>query len=78
VQPAARRATAAGQRLRADRARGGAKGGHLLESVYVSRELNINVQDENYVINDYDFVECGEISVSEVLAKSDNTVFSCS
>ena len=34
------------------------------ESLYVSRELNINFHDENYVINNYDFVERGVISVS--------------
>jgi penicillin-binding protein 1A len=45
------------------------------ESVYVSRELNISFQDENYVINNYDFVERGEISIYEAMAESDNTVF---
>jgi penicillin-binding protein 1A len=45
------------------------------ESVYVSRELNISFQDEYYVINNYDFVERGEISIYEAMAESDNTVF---
>ena len=45
------------------------------ESVYVSRELNLSFQDEYYVINNYDFVERGEISIYEAMAKSDNTVF---
>jgi len=45
------------------------------ESVYVSRDLNISFQDENYVINNYDFVERGEISIYEAMAESDNTVF---
>ena len=45
------------------------------ESVYVSRELNISFQDENYVINNYDFVERGEVSIYEAMAESDNTVF---
>jgi penicillin-binding protein 1A len=45
------------------------------ESVYVSRELNLSFQDEYYVINNYDFVERGEISIYEAMAESDNTVF---
>ena len=45
------------------------------ESVYVSRELNISFQDENYVRNNYDFVERGEVSIYEAMAESDNTVF---
>ncbi len=45
------------------------------ESVYVSQELNFDFQDEHYVINNYDFVERGEITVSEAMAESDNTVF---
>jgi membrane peptidoglycan carboxypeptidase len=44
-------------------------------SVYVSRELNFSFLDEEYVINNYDFVERGEITVSEAMAESDNTVF---
>ena len=45
------------------------------ESVYVSRELNIRFQGEYYVINNYDFVERGEVSIYEAMAESDNTVF---
>ena len=45
------------------------------ESVYVSRELSFSFLDEDYVINNYDFVERGEISVYEAMAESDNTVF---
>ncbi|MDF2701115.1 MAG: glycosyl transferase, family 51 [Rubrobacteraceae bacterium] len=44
-------------------------------SVYVSRELTFSFLDEHYVINNYDFVERGEISVAEAMAESDNTVF---
>ena len=44
-------------------------------SVYVSRELNFSFLDEEYVINNYEFVERGEITVSEAMAESDNTVF---
>ena len=45
------------------------------ESVYVSHELHFSFLNEYYVINNYDFVERGEISVREALAESDNTVF---
>ncbi|MDP8948955.1 MAG: penicillin-binding protein, partial [Actinomycetota bacterium] len=45
------------------------------ESIYVSRELNIRFQNEYYLIENYDSVERGEISVSEAMAESDNTVF---
>ena len=45
------------------------------QSVYVSRELTFDFLDESYVINNYDFVERGEISVYEAMAESDNTVF---
>src|SRR5918998_780708 len=45
------------------------------ESVYVSHDLNIRFQGEHYSIHNYDFVERGEISVSEATAESDNTVF---
>ena len=44
-------------------------------SVYLSRELNFSFLDEEYVINNYEFVERGEITVSEAMAESDNTVF---
>jgi penicillin-binding protein 1A len=45
------------------------------ESVYTSHDLNIHFQDEYYAIENYDFVERGEISLSEATAESDNTVF---
>jgi membrane peptidoglycan carboxypeptidase len=45
------------------------------ESVYVSHELNFRFLNEYYVINNYDFVERGEISVRDAMAESDNTVF---
>ena len=38
-------------------------------------ELNFRFLNEYYVINNYDFVERGEISVREAMAESDNTVF---
>ncbi|HSL01338.1 MAG TPA: transglycosylase domain-containing protein [Rubrobacteraceae bacterium] len=45
------------------------------ESTYISHELNFSYQDEYYVINNYDYVERGEITISEATAQSDNTVF---
>ena len=45
------------------------------QSTYISRELNFRFQDEYYEIHNYDFVERGEISVSDAMAESDNTVF---
>src|SRR5215210_908567 len=45
------------------------------QSTYISRELNFHFQDEYYEIHNYDFVERGEIPVSEAMAESDNTVF---
>jgi penicillin-binding protein 1A len=45
------------------------------QSIYVSQELNIRFQSEYYVIQNYDSVERGEISISEAMAESDNTVF---
>jgi penicillin-binding protein 1A len=45
------------------------------KSVYVSHNLNIRFQDEYYTIENYDSVERGEISLSEAMAESDNTVF---
>jgi penicillin-binding protein 1A len=44
-------------------------------SIYVSEELDIHFQNEYYVIDNYDSVERGEISLSEAMAESDNTVF---
>jgi penicillin-binding protein 1A len=45
------------------------------ESIYVSEELGIRFQNEYYVIDNYDSVERGEISLREAMAESDNTVF---
>ncbi len=45
------------------------------ETTYVSQELNFSFQDEYYAIENYDSVERGEISISEAMAESDNTVF---
>jgi len=45
------------------------------QSTYVSKELNINFQEKNYVVANYESVERGEISISEAMAESDNTVF---
>ncbi len=45
------------------------------QSVYVSRDLGFTFQNEYYEVSNYDFVERGEISVSEAMAESDNTVF---
>ena len=45
------------------------------ESIYVSHTLAFDFADEHYVINNYDFVERGEITVSKAMAESDNTVF---
>lgn len=44
-------------------------------STYFSRRLAFSFQDEYYVIENYDAVERGEISISEAMAESDNTVF---
>ena len=45
------------------------------ESTYISRGLSFDFEDEYYEINNYDYVERGEISVSDAMAESDNTVF---
>ena len=45
------------------------------ESIYVSEEIGIRFQNEYYVIDNYDSVERGEISLREAMAESDNTVF---
>ena len=45
------------------------------KSIYVSEELGIRFQNEYYVIDNYDSVERGEISLREAMAESDNTVF---
>src|SRR5215210_1170172 len=45
------------------------------QSTYMSRQLNFQFEDEYYEIHNYDFIERGEISVSDAMAESDNTVF---
>ena len=45
------------------------------ESIYISQDLTFDFEDEYYEIHNYDYVERGEISVSEAMAESDNTVF---
>ena len=45
------------------------------ETTYVSQSLDVSFQDRNYTIHNYDYVERGEISVSEATAESDNTVY---
>jgi len=45
------------------------------QSTYVSRDLNLQFQKKYYEIHNYDFIERGEISVSDAMAESDNTVF---
>ena len=45
------------------------------DTVYVSKDLNVNFQGVEYPVNNYKFVERGPISVSDAMVKSDNTVF---
>jgi penicillin-binding protein 1A len=45
------------------------------ESTYISHELTFDFQNEYYEIHNYDYIERGEISVSDAMAESDNTVF---
>ncbi|MGB3633005.1 MAG: transglycosylase domain-containing protein [Rubrobacteraceae bacterium] len=45
------------------------------ETVYVSKDLNVNFEDLDYEVFNYDFVERGPISVEEAMVESDNTVF---
>ena len=45
------------------------------QSTYISRGLNFYYQDKFYEVHNYDFVERGEISVSDAMAESENTVF---
>jgi len=44
-------------------------------STYISHELTFDFQNEYYEIHNYDYIERGEISVSDAMAESDNTVF---
>jgi penicillin-binding protein 1A len=45
------------------------------ESTYISHDLTFDFEDEYYEIHNYDYIERGEISVSDAMAESDNTVF---
>jgi penicillin-binding protein 1A len=45
------------------------------ESTYVSQDLAFDFEDEHYEIHNYDYIERGEISISDAMAESDNTVF---
>ncbi len=45
------------------------------ESTYISQDLAFDFRDEYYEVHNYDYVERGEISISEAMAESDNTVF---
>jgi membrane peptidoglycan carboxypeptidase len=45
------------------------------ESTYISQDLAFDFQDEYYEVHNYDYVERGEISISDAMAESDNTVF---
>ena len=45
------------------------------ETTYISQSLDVSFQENNYTIHNYDYVERGEISVSEATAESDNAVY---
>lgn len=45
------------------------------DTIYVSKDLNVNFQDLDYEVVNYDFVERGPITVQEAMVESDNTVF---
>jgi membrane peptidoglycan carboxypeptidase len=45
------------------------------QSTYVSHELTFDFNNEYYEIHNYDYIERGEISLSDAMAESDNTVF---
>ncbi len=45
------------------------------DTVYVSRELDIEFQGTDYVIENYDNVERGPITVGKAMVESDNSVF---
>lgn len=45
------------------------------ETTYISQELRLRFQEQDFVISNYDFIERGEITIREALAESDNTVF---
>lgn len=45
------------------------------ETTYVSKDLYVNFLGVEYPVNNYKFVERGQISVSNAMVESDNTVF---
>jgi penicillin-binding protein 1A len=51
------------------------KDGISPQSTYISHELSFDFHNKYYEIHNYDYIERGEISVSDAMAESDNTVF---
>ncbi len=45
------------------------------ESVYLSQELALDFEGRNFIIDNYDFIQRGQISLYNAMAESDNTVF---
>lgn len=45
------------------------------ESTYVSQDLKVRFEGEEYLVANYGYINRGEISISEAMAESDNTVF---
>lgn len=45
------------------------------ETTYISQSLDVGFHNRNYTIHNYDYVERGEISISEATEESDNTVY---
>lgn len=45
------------------------------ESVYLSQELALDFEGRDFVIDNYDFIQRGQISLYDAMAESDNTVF---
>src|SRR5215212_3937140 len=51
------------------------KDGISPQSTYISHELSFDFHNKYYEIHNYDYVERGQISISDAMAESDNTVF---
>ncbi|MDP8946627.1 MAG: PBP1A family penicillin-binding protein [Actinomycetota bacterium] len=51
--------------------------GYSLETMYVSRHLEVDMglYERDYVVDNYDFIERGPITLERAIAESDNTVF---
>ncbi|CAN5696812.1 penicillin-binding protein 1A [soil metagenome] len=45
------------------------------DTVYVSKDLNVDFQGVDYPVTNYEYVERGPITVGEAMVESDNTVF---